>query len=91
MFHLHYNIIVTGKVQEVWFRKYTFDKANELGLCGFVKNRPNNDVYIEVEGKSIILNNFISWLYTGSPQSKVEKVIYEVDKLEHFKRFTIED
>ena len=38
---LHYSILVKGKVQGVWFRKYTYDKAQALGLKGFVKNEVN--------------------------------------------------
>lgn len=47
---LHYNIIVSGKVQGVRFRKHTQLKAKELNLYGIVKNKSNGTVYIEVIG-----------------------------------------
>jgi len=79
---IHYNITVKGKVQGVWFRKYTSDKANEMQLKGFVQNEPNGDVYIEVEDTDEAkLQEFIAWLYTGSPLSKVDKVL--ADKSEN--------
>ncbi len=71
----HFDIRVTGKVQGVWFRKYTYDKANALGLRGFVENQPDGSVYIEIESDNIQkLNDFIEWLHTGSPLSKVDNL-----------------
>ena len=78
---IHYNITVKGKVQGVWFRKYTFDKANEMQLKGFVQNQPNRDVYIEIEDTNEVkLQSFITWLYTGSPMSKVSEVLVNKTK-----------
>ncbi len=86
---LHYNILVKGKVQGVWFRKYTKEKAEELGLKGYVKNEVNNNVYIEVEGSIDILTKFIEWLYEGSPFSKVSEVVYESGELQNYSEFDI--
>ena len=44
-------IKVFGKVQGVGFRYYTQRKAVELGITGFVQNRPDGSVYIEAEGE----------------------------------------
>ncbi len=35
---------VSGRVQGVFFRSYTLDKARELGLTGWVKNRRDGRV-----------------------------------------------
>jgi len=79
-----YNISVKGKVQGVWFRKYTQEKATELGLSGFVMNKNDGSVYIETTGKEEILNDFVNWLKTkGSPLSKVDQVIIEVTEAAH--------
>lgn len=67
-------IIVTGKVQGVFFRKYTLMKANETGVQGFVKNLPDGNVHIEITGNENAVNDFIAWCYTGSPNAVVEKV-----------------
>ena len=75
---IHYNIKVIGKVQGVWFRKYTFDKANEMQLKGFVQNETDGSVYIEVEDDDAEkIKRFITWLHTGSPMSKVTEVMPE--------------
>ena len=88
----HYNITVTGKVQGVWFRKYTQDTAVKLGLKGFVRNQPDASVYIEVESNDMgKLNLFINWLNEGSPLSKVEQVnINKTDTCNNFDNFVIQ-
>jgi acylphosphatase len=87
----HYKITVTGKVQGVWFRKYTSEKAKSLGLKGWVKNLPDGNVYIEVESNDTeILDKFIRWLHQGSPMSKVKQVIVsEPDTCKNFTDFNI--
>lgn len=42
---------VFGKVQGVYFRKYTQNKANELGIFGWCKNTARNTVVGELEGQ----------------------------------------
>jgi len=86
---LHYKILVKGKVQGVWFRKYTKERAIELGLKGFVRNEANNDVYIEAEGLKEILEIFIERLYDGSSFSKVSEVVYDSGELQNYSTFDI--
>lgn len=86
---VHCNIQVIGKVQGVWFRKYTKDKADMLGLTGIVKNKTDGNVYMEVEGEKEIAEGFIRWLHEGSPQSNVVEVIYETSKFIGFESFEI--
>ena len=88
---IHYKIKVIGKVQGVWFRKYTKDKADELGLKGTVQNQPDGSVSIEVEGNSVeSLKQFTNWLHEGSPLSKVEDIIIDAgDKCLGYKDFEI--
>ena len=85
----HYSIQVLGKVQGVWFRKYTKNKADELKLKGIVRNKENGSVYIEVEGKLSSLEIFIEWLYKGSPLAKVTHVNFVQDKFKDYNKFEI--
>ena len=68
------SIHVTGRVQGVFFRKYTIAAAKKFGIVGFVKNTSNGSVYIEAEGSKAVIIEFIKWCHKGSPASKVEKV-----------------
>ena len=65
------SIRVKGRVQGVFFRMYTVDKAQEMGLYGYVQNLRNGDVGIIVRGADSQINVFIKWCHTGSPLSKV--------------------
>ena len=85
----HLNITVIGRVQGVWFRKYTETKANELGIKGFVQNKANKNVYIEAEAEQIVLDSFIAWCHVGSPLASVKEVKWEEAELKHFSEFTI--
>jgi acylphosphatase len=71
---IHYNITVKGKVQGVWFRKYTLNKALEMGVNGWVKNTPEGYVYIEAEANREILQEFLEVIKIGSPRSQVAEV-----------------
>jgi acylphosphatase len=68
------SISVYGKVQGVFFRKYTIDAAKKNGITGFVKNANDGTVYIEATGTKDMLNEFIEWCNTGSPNSQVDRV-----------------
>lgn len=70
-------IKITGKVQDVFFRKYACQRARELNLCGWVKNLPNGSVQMLAEGNGENLQQLINWCYTGSPGAKVEQVVVQ--------------
>jgi len=65
------HITVHGRVQGVWFRAGTKEKAEELGLTGWVMNRPNGTVEIHAQGEKSQLENFIAWCRQGTPAAKV--------------------
>ncbi|MBH50245.1 MAG: acylphosphatase [Candidatus Marinimicrobia bacterium] len=69
---------VTGKVQGVWFRAFTQDKASLKNVTGWVKNESDGSVIGEAEGVNSKIEEFISLLEKGSPNSNVEHVDIEV-------------
>lgn len=87
----HYKITVEGRVQGVWFRKYTLEKALSLAITGYVMNKPNGTVFIEAEATTETLHLFIDWLQTsGSPLSQVSSVhVEETDLLKNYSTFEI--
>ncbi|MBW1294213.1 acylphosphatase [Aquimarina litoralis] len=70
----HYDITVKGKVQGVWYRKSTLEKAQQLGINGIVKNLPNGNVYIEAEGQQDQLQLFLKWCAKGPEYAVVDEV-----------------
>jgi acylphosphatase len=67
-------ITVSGRVQGVFFRASTRDKAKSLGLIGFVKNQPDGSVYIEACGEVEKLQELVDWCHQGPSQAVVENV-----------------
>lgn len=67
-------INIYGKVQNVGFRYCVLQKANELGITGFVKNRADGSVYIEADGENDILEKFILCCKQGPARSHVEDI-----------------
>lgn len=66
--------IIRGRVQGVFFRKYTKEKAMELGLCGYVKNQADGSVYCCAQGPEEAMRQFEQFLQNGSPLARVESV-----------------
>ena len=70
----HASIKVSGKVQGVFFRASTQERALELGVTGFVRNERDGSVYIEAEAGDEILKVFIDWCHVGPAGARVEHV-----------------
>lgn len=84
------HLVIHGRVQGVFFRKYTYEKANDLQLKGLVRNLPNGDVEVIAEGTEDVLEEFVTWCYQGSPASKVERIENMVVGFIGYTHFTIE-
>ena len=67
---------VSGKVQGVWFRKYTLDSARDIEVVGMVKNLVDGTVLVNASGKDENLRKFKELLENGSPNSRVDKIDY---------------
>ncbi len=73
----NWRIIVRGKVQGVFYRKFAHKQALAFGLSGFVQNRIDGTVLIEASGEREDLESFVFWCRKGSPLSRVEAVDIE--------------
>lgn len=68
------SIIVHGRVQGVAFRHHTCRRAEELGVCGWVRNLPDGSVEGLFEGEEAAVNALVAWSRTGPPAALVERV-----------------
>jgi acylphosphatase len=57
-------IIITGRVQKVGFRACVRRIATDLNITGTVINQPNGKVHIFASGESMVIEKFISMLYS---------------------------
>jgi len=84
------SITVSGKVQGVYYRQSTKEKAVELAITGTVENLTNGDVYIIASGTKEQLDALITWCHKGPSRAVVNKVVVKEIPLTVFERFTIE-
>lgn len=74
-------IILTGKVQGVFFRNFIFKLAQKLDLKGGVKNlEDKNKILIRVSGDIKKVFDFLHDITIGNGRSKVESV--KINKIE---------
>ncbi len=84
----HLDIKIYGYVQGVFFRFSAQEKAQILGINGFVRNESDGTVYIEAEGKEDDLKQFLNWCSKGPSGARVEKVESEFSsKIKNFTDF----
>ncbi len=77
---------VYGRVQGVFFRANTVERARELGLKGYVRNMPDGSVEAVIEGEKEKVDKLISWMHVGPPLARVDRV--EVEYQEYRGEFT---
>lgn len=66
---------IQGRVQGVFFRASVEDKALQLNLTGYVRNRPGNLVEVRAEGEKTNLEKLVEYLKIGPPAASVENVV----------------
>ena len=69
--------IITGRVQGVSYRASTATEARRLGVVGWVKNRSDGGVELEVEGEPDKVAALLAWCEKGPPLARVTNVAIE--------------
>jgi acylphosphatase len=81
-------VTVYGIVQGVGFRHHTRQTAIQLGLTGYVMNKPDGTVEIVADGSPETLQRLIDWAHHGPATARVDRVAVEdqlaVNRFEHF-------
>ncbi|MGV2873662.1 acylphosphatase [Colwellia sp. E150_009] len=65
---------VSGKVQGVYFRVSSQQKAIELGLSGYARNLADGDVEVFLSGEEENVKIMLAWLKEGPKQAEVTKM-----------------
>jgi acylphosphatase len=68
------HVIISGRVQGVWFRASTKQKAEQLGLDGWVRNTSEGNVEAVFEGDENLVQEMLDWCHHGPPLANVENV-----------------
>jgi len=67
-------VVVTGRVQGVWFRDSCREQAQAAGVRGFVRNRGDGAVEAELEGPPAAVERVVAWCRVGPSRARVEHV-----------------
>jgi acylphosphatase len=67
-------VVVTGRVQGVWFRASTQEMATRLQLVGWVRNRSDGVVEACFEGNDLDVDRAVAWCHEGPSRARVDGV-----------------
>ncbi len=73
------HVYVSGQVQGVFFRDSARERAEQLGLAGWVRNLPDGRVEALFEGPSERVREMIRWCEEGPSHAEVEEVETEFE------------
>jgi acylphosphatase len=65
---------VSGRVQGVFFRASTRQKAIDLGCAGYARNLPDGRVEVLAVAEPDAVQSLIDWLWQGPPAAQVSDV-----------------
>ena len=84
-------VIVSGRVQGVFFRANTVDMARGLGVNGWVRNCYDGTVEALFQGEEALVDKAVSWCHKGPPSSLVTdvKVYSETPSEDEFQGFSV--
>jgi acylphosphatase len=68
------HVLISGRVQGVFFRAYTQRAAQERGVWGWVLNTRDGQVEAVFEGEKEMVEDMVRWCHQGSPMSNVVDV-----------------
>jgi len=84
------HVIISGRVQGVFFRMETLKAAELYGVSGWVRNKADGTVEALFEGDTKNVDSILKWCRKGSPPAKVEKTVVNLeDYTGEFKGFKI--
>lgn len=68
------HVLVSGKVQGVWFRESTRKEAERLGVGGWVRNLPDGRVEAVFTGAAPAVADLVAWCHRGPDGAQVATV-----------------
>ncbi|HAK87712.1 MAG: acylphosphatase [Nitrospirae bacterium GWC2_46_6] len=66
------HLYISGKVQGVFYRAFTQEVADSLGLTGWVRNMPDRRVEAVFEGEKELIEKAVTRCHEGPPHANVK-------------------
>ena len=71
------HVVVHGRVQGVFFRDSTRQRAQAAGVAGWVANRPDGTVEAVFQGDDDAVESLVAWMQDGPRGAEVERIEVE--------------
>ena len=83
------NVVVSGRVQGVFFRDCMRRQAGRQGVGGWVRNRPDGTVQAHLEGPPDAVAALVLWCRSGPRGAEVDALEVTVVEAEGLDRFFV--
>jgi len=84
------HVVVSGRVQGVFFRASTRDVASRCGVRGYVRNLPGRQVEAVLQGERSAVEKVIAFLREGPPGAVVTDIAVDWrDPVEPYEGFHV--
>lgn len=80
---------VHGTVQGVFFRDSCCQRADLLGVAGWVSNEPDGTVAAHFEGPADAVRAMVGWCHEGPPRARVDRVDEQPATVTGVRGFTV--
>jgi acylphosphatase len=82
-------VVIRGRVQGVFFRDSTRERARAHGVAGWVRNRSDGAVEAVLEGSVDAVERVLRFMRTGPPRARVEDVQVSAEEPEGLSDFRV--
>lgn len=82
-------VLVSGRVQGVFFRDTCRRRAEDLGVAGSANNLPDGRVEVILEGDNQPVDELIDWCRSGPRHARVDSIEVEEEQPSGLRGFRI--
>lgn len=83
------HVLISGKVQGVFYRANTREQARRRGVSGWVRNLRDGRVEAVFEGEEGAVEDMVEWCRAGPPSARVEDVEVEWEEPRGLEGFVV--
>jgi len=82
-------VVISGRVQGVWFRDSLRRRAERRGVAGWARNTSAGAVEAVLEGPPDAVDDVVAWCWIGPPDAQVDNVAVTSEEPEHLTGFEV--
>jgi len=82
-------LFITGSVQGIFFRQFVKDKADKMGVKGYVRNLEDGRVEIFIEGNKDNVEQMLNLCKQGPQHAQIRNIEEKPESFQDFKEFKI--